>query len=476
MITIHVDPINCCIEPALPTEVGARLTDELRYHPEGYKHTWNYQHKKWDGYVYLYNIATQKFRTGLLWRVCKLLSNMEVKFQVNDSRRPRETIKDLENINFGDITPYEYQTAAADSVEGSHGVIASPTGTGKTIIMALLVKKYKMRSLIVVNSRVLLDQTHEFFDQVIPGGAGIIGDGDFLVKDVTIATIQSLTSILGVGKKQKPTSSAPLLFEYLQNVGLVIHDEVHEADNNGVDGFYGQVPANVFVGTTATPYAWAYAAEKGKNLEMEQHFGRKAFDSRDIVDFIKLGVTVPLYITRPIAPSAEIFKDYNPEQRSEGEFRDVVDAQVINNQARIDMLAERAKHHVQSGMSCYVFYNRIAYGEKLCEAMGNLDPVMLQGSTPRNQRIKIFKEIDKKKRLLVVSDIGSYGLNIRSLNTLIMAYPAKDARQLKGRVCRAFPGKEYGMVEDPVDYAPYLYRHSELRSNQYKKDGDQMIG
>ena len=66
MYKLVVDYVNSHIEPGLPTEVGTRLFTTLRYHPDGYEKTWSYIHKKSDGYVYLYNVMTQQFRTGLL--------------------------------------------------------------------------------------------------------------------------------------------------------------------------------------------------------------------------------------------------------------------------------------------------------------------------------------------------------------------------------------------------------------------------
>jgi superfamily II DNA or RNA helicase len=474
---VIVDSVYSRIDTHLSAEVANEINDNLRYHPDGYQHTWKYQHKQWDGYTYLFNVVRQDFRTGLLKRVLKLLDRLKVDYTVVDNRSKQENLIHLSKMSFGDINPYPFQTSAAEAtLEESHGIIASPTGTGKTVIMGLLVKLHHTRTLIVVNSRVLLDQTYEFFDSVVPGGVGIIGSGDFEIKDVTIATIQSLASILGIGKKQDATYKAPDLLDYIKTVGLVVHDEVHEADSNSVDGLYTKMEAHRFVGMTATPYSWAFATEKGKNLEMEQHFGVKVYDSRETTDFIKLGLTVPLYVTRPIMPTAKEFEGYEPNDKSLGEYKATVDAQVVNNDERTKEIAKHVEGMVKSGNSCYVFYNRIAYGEKLCEAMGNLDPVMLQGSTPRDKRNQIFKDVDSKKQLLVVSDIGSYGLNIKSLNSIVIASPTKDARQLKGRVCRAAKGKACGIVIDPVDWAPYLYRHSELRENQYKRDGDTVVG
>jgi superfamily II DNA or RNA helicase len=217
---------------------------------------------------------------------------------------------------------------------------------------------------------------------------------------------------------------------------------------------------------------------------MEQHFGVKSYDSRDLVDFVKLGVTVPLYINRFVTPSIPKYKDYDPDVKvtrdpsevNTKEYMEIVQAQVIENDERTERLAEKAREMVKAGSSCYVYYSKIAYGEKLCAAMDDMKPVMLQGSTPRQQRIDTFKAIEDKEQLLVVSDIGGYGLNIRSLDSIMIASPTKDARQLKGRVCRTSQKKKFGLVLDPVDIVPFLYRHADLRHKQYEKDGDVVIG
>jgi len=476
MYNVVVDYAYSRIEPKLSSEILVKLSNKLSYYQEGYRFMRAFKLKKWDGKTYLFNMLDQSFRTGLLWRVCRILSQENVEHKIHDLRVKKSNIKYLENIDVG-VNPHEFQLEAAKStINCTHGIIASPTGTGKTVAMALTVKLNNTQTLIIENSRVLLDQVYEYFDSIIPGKVGIIGDGDFELNDVVVATYQSLASILGIGRKQEPSDKASLLKGWLDQVGLLIDDEVHEADTDSMTGICSLVKADRFIGTTATPYSWAHASEKTANLPLEQNFGIKCYDSRDIVDFIKLGLTVPLYILRPIAPSVDIYKNYSPEDKSEGEFRNVIDAQVINNQARIEMIAERTRHYVTNGMSTYVYYNRIAFGEAICNATSNMDPVMLQGSTSRDKRQKIFKDLEDKKKLLVVSDIGSYGLNIKSLNTIIVGYPPKDVRQIKGRVCRKANGKEYGMVEDLVDYAPYLFYHSGLRAKQYKKDNDVMLG
>lgn len=480
MYRIIVDNITSRIEPTLSAEVSTRLNNDLRYHPAGYQHTWNYKNKRWDGYNYLFNMVDQTFRTGLVWRVGLRLKRDNIPYEVVDVRSPKEVVSKLDEINFREITPFDYQVAAAESsFQESHCVIASPTGTGKTIIMGLITKLHKKRTLIIVNSRTLLDQTFESFDEMYPYTVGIIGSGDFELGDITIATIQSLSTILRLSTKQKKQAEswkADPLKEWLSGVGLVIHDEVHEADNASVDKLYSMLPAERFVGTTATPYEWAHNTEKGKNLEMEQHFGRKVYDSRGSVDFISIGITVPLYINRPLTNIVPEYIDWDGKTYAGLEYRDVVESQVINNEDRIKQIAKHVASVVDGGMSCYVYYQRIEYGKALCDAMKSYDPVMLQGSTARRTRNELFKAMNEKRHLLAVSDIGSYGLNIKSLDNIVIAYPAKDARQLKGRVCRASGDKEYGLVTDYVDNVPFLKKHAQLRFNQYNKDNDIVIG
>lgn len=475
MYNVVVDYVWSHIEPQLNIDMLVRISNVLKYMPDGIKYTWAFKHHKIDGYTYLFDTNMQRFRTGLLWRVCRELLSAGINFNICDIRKKRRPIKELIAC-FGNIRPYEFQISAVDTTNNtSHGVIVSPTGSGKTIIIALLIDKHKLKTLIVVDNRVLLYQTYDFLNLVFPNQVGIIGDGDFSIRNVTVATVQSLTSILGIGKKQEPTAYAQSLQEYLLNVGLVVHDEVQGADNKGINILYTKIPANIFIGTTATPYAWARVSEKDKNLEMEQNFGTKIYDSREIVDFIKLGITVPLYIQKFSVPVVPNFGGRTSGNK-EDDYKEILDAQVINNKARTLLIAQKARELVKAGCSCYVYFKFIKHGEELYECLSDMNPMMMQGKTPRNKRDKILQQINDKERLLVISDIGSYGLNIRSLDSVILAHPLRDLRQIKGRACRAYPGKKFGLILDPVDEVPILLKHSELRHAQAKADGDLIVG
>ena len=76
----------------------------------------------------------------------------------------------------------------------------------------------------------------------------------------------------------------------------------------------------------------------------------------------------------------------------------------------------------------------------------------------------------------MVSDVGTFGLNIPSLNCIILASNVKDSRQLVGRVRRSNPGKTCGLVIDPIDQVPILEHHAEIRRRQYLKDHHTILG
>ncbi len=452
------------------------LDGELKYRPEGYQHTWAFKNKKSDGYKHLFDLMDKKFRTGLVSRVRRFFDKNNVDYEVIDDRKDSEKIFDLQHADLGGITPFPFQvTATASSLENNGGILASPTGTGKTIIMGLITKEHYTRTLILVNSRILLDQTYEAFDQMFPGHVGIIGSGDFELNNIVIATMQSISKILGIGKRQKPTNNKDKLKDWINNVGLMLLDESHDADNKSIDGIYSLLKCKKIFGTTATPYKWAFSGEKSTNLAIEQYFGPKIYDSRDTVDFIKIGLIVPLYINKFAVPT---IPDFNGRIKGtkEDNYKEIIDKQVVENNARTELVTQKAREMVKAGKSCYIYFRYLEHSKKLQEALSDLNSQLMYGKTSRKKRKEILEQINKKEILLVISDIGSYGLNIPSLDSLVLAQPVLDARQLYGRVCRAYPGKEMGLIFDPVDLVPILAKHSNLRTQQARTCRHIVIG
>lgn len=152
-------------------------------------------------------------------------------------------------------TPYNYQAeAAAAAMEaiaaGSNGLIVLPTGSGKSIVIAEIVKqywaKYHKRVLIVAHVKELAEQNAEKLAALLPWGVRIgLYCAGLRRKDVgceiTCANIQSVV---------KATDK-------FQDVGLVIVDEAHmipKAGEGQYRTFLDKLSLAIVEGLTATPY------------------------------------------------------------------------------------------------------------------------------------------------------------------------------------------------------------------------------
>ena len=103
------------------------------------------------------------------------------------------------------------------------------------------------------------------------------------------------------------------------------------------------------------------------------------------------------------------------------------------------------------------------------------DSALITGKTSRVERRHLYDAMRKKDLLALVSDIGGTGLDIPSLDSLILAGDVSDIRQIKGRVERAAPGKTSALLVDIHTDTQFLNKHAASRRSQYKNDGNIII-
>lgn len=503
MITIVYDNVWARLDPKpkVGTIIYETLKEHLSYRPAGYQHTWKYKHKKWDGYDYVIDFGEMAFRQGLVPFVTDILeSNGEkVRHDVTPEYKIPENISKQRTIDGRivryphqieflklikskqDADEYEWNTGAGSGLEPSwRGIYASPTGTGKTILMADAASIHKTKSIVLVADTVLLDQTKDALERMYDAPVGMVGDGEFSIEDVTVCTLQSACSILGLrnikgegkrGKKAPKLDPRRAKFaDFIRSVGTVVHDEVHYAENDSIMMLYEHlVSARYFYGFSATPYKWLKKIKAVKNLLLEQHFGKLEFTTDDKYDFVNMGLTVPLnVVAMPMPVIFEGFRTYN----------DALAEQVVHNEARNETIVRAMKGMVSNGLSSFIYFRRLEHAEILQNMWGDGSPVIISGKTSRKKRREVFDALAKKEILSILSDIGTVGLDIRPLECIAMASPQRDVRQLKGRVCRASAetGKTHGLIFDPVDHTNILKKHWRARYNQYISDGNAVIG
>ena len=113
------------------------------YYKQGYEWSPKYQKGEWDGKVHLLKQTQKgayKIPCGLCDRVTLILRALKVKFEFDDHTAAAAT-EGVYDWNDNPITLHDYQKNAVATLSTCYaksGVIATPTGSGKTIMVGVI--------------------------------------------------------------------------------------------------------------------------------------------------------------------------------------------------------------------------------------------------------------------------------------------------------------------------------------------------
>lgn len=133
---------------------------------------------------------------------------------------------------------YQREALGAWRDAGDRGVIVLPTGAGKTLVALAAIAELGTSALVLVPTRVLLDQWARAIERAWPFPVGRLGDGEQRVTPVTVATYAS-----AIGW-------APRIGD---RFGLVIVDEAHHVGAWCPSEVLEMLVAPSRLGLTATP-------------------------------------------------------------------------------------------------------------------------------------------------------------------------------------------------------------------------------
>lgn len=137
-----------------------------------------------------------------------------------------------------DLRRYQEAALAAWELAQHRGVVALPTGSGKTRLALAAIRRTGLSALCLVPTRVLLDQWSREITTVYGGAVGRYGDGARQLAPLTVATFESA-------------------YRHMAHLGdrfdLVIVDEVHHFGAGLRDEALEMMIARARLGLTATP-------------------------------------------------------------------------------------------------------------------------------------------------------------------------------------------------------------------------------
>jgi superfamily II DNA or RNA helicase len=154
----------------------------------------------------------------------------------HDEARPK--LVEAPPIPFPELRPYQAAALASWEFARKRGIIALPTGSGKTRAAIAAISKTHLRTLCLVPTRALMAQWVKILRDTSPGPIGEYGDGHRVEQPITVATFASaLRNMETLGNR----------------FDLLVIDEVHHFGGGAGDEILEMSTAAARLGLSATP-------------------------------------------------------------------------------------------------------------------------------------------------------------------------------------------------------------------------------
>lgn len=349
-----------------------------------------------------------------------------------------------------------YQRAALQAcLARTWGVVKAPTGAGKTIIMAGLVASVPCRWVIAAPQIDLLQQTAEKIKRFTGEDCGIVGDGVWDPRRVTVATLQTLSQ----------RAQDPACRRLLAEVGGLVVDECHVL---GASSFYKVVmratKAAYRIGFSGTPFARG----DGRSVYAMAALGPKLYEIL-APELVEEGV-----LSKPTIRMLHA-RQYLPPGLG---WREVYRKGIVESELR-NKLAVALAEHVRK--PCLLFVKEIDHGRILLRMLERLGvrAGFVWGDTDRAGRQGAIKRLVRGDYdVLVSSTIFEQGVDIEEIRSVIVASGgASTIRTVQrlGRGMRVADGKRTMELWDFDDQGQvWLDRHAGKRLSAYVKEGHQV--
>lgn len=448
------------------------ISEHFTFFVPGYKFTPAYK-RGWDGKIRLFDLKNQALYVGLLKQLVQFCIEREYKVAIDYREFASDELSLVEAQQFvasiveeSLIPDHEVRDYQVDTfvhcVRNKRALFLSPTSSGKSFMIYLLVRWYDLPTLVIVDGTAPVKQ---MTDDFISYGCDpekihmITGGVDKSVRrDIIVSTWQSLQDM------DK---------EWFDRFGLIIGDEAHH--------FQAKSFTDLMHKTTETEFKFGFTGtitdSKTDKMVLEGLFGpvKQIVTTKQLQE---MGFVADLKIKCLVLQ----YDDATKKKLKGADYQKEMDF-LVSSDARNNFIKNLAISQPKNTILFFQYvekHGKVLYN-LIKEAVPDRKVFFVHGGVDGNIRSDMRGEIEKADDAIIVASYGTFStaISINNIHTLIFASPSKSKiRNLQsiGRGLRLHADKEFVTLFDVADnlisgaYKNYTIKHFAERAKIYDSE------
>lgn len=402
MLVVTIDNSLCNILN-LPKEIHLKLKELLSYNLDFNVFLGSYPKKR--------TLLSKKgsFPTGLLYLVKRFLTANAIPALYQDIRKKPKVENKLFNLNL-DVTPYKEQEEAAETaVLRERGIVCAPTGLGKSLIIALIINKLQVKTLIIVPKLQLKIQLTESLKQYF-------GNESFN-KYVTVENIQAIDPNI-----------------VLTDYHCVIIDEFHRSASKTYVRANKVAWSKIYYkfGLTATPFR----TDDNERLLLESVLSEVIYEIsyKTALDKGYIALVEAYYIEVPSS-------SYKPAYT----WPQVYSKLITHNEVRNNLITSVLKLLQNNFVSTLTLVKEVEHGNNLKNLLKDSPVPFAHGENDNNSTLISNFNSKAPSSLIGTTGVMGEGVDTKAAEFIVIAGLGKSRGQFMqqvGRGLRKYPKKE----------------------------------
>lgn len=448
--------------------VAQELRDKFTFTVPNYQYDPRFKAGVWDGKIRLYNTYTKRIYAGLtkyLDYFCQK-SGYEISYAFDTSTKEWSSLESQEfahKLNLP-MKPYEEQlNVLTHGIRNSRVLFVSPTASGKSLMIYMLVMHYRVTTLIIVPTLNLIHQMKDDFKHYgYKGTPHLIYEGQDLNKSagITISTWQSIYQ---------------LKESWFSKFRIVIGDEAHLYKATSLKTIMEKL--------TNCPYRFGFTGTLD-GTETNQMVLEGLFGPVKLVTTTKKLIQAGKLSTLTIKIIVLNHNQENCKRMYYSDWHDELDY-LFSYEPRNKFIRNLTLSLEGNTLLLFRYvdkHGKILYNMIKGKTADNRKVFFIHGAVPGEERNEIRAIVEKEKNAIIIASEGTFstGINIKNLHNIIKSASSRGRilnLQSIGRGLRKGDNKDNCTWFDIADNLTYkgklnhTLNHLYERIKLYSKEG-----